>query len=339
MLLTLAECKADRGIKNVVNVSPNTPDFADKINAACRKALRRGDWDGTVIPIYTCVRKGCVVWPRYVHHVRHFNVCGTRPLPMHNLWYKFLDHSDRNCWMGWIGGCWSTNRLDAQGYSPVYSDIMGSGRKVRIYHQLALDLGKAVTIFGIDDDTGQPLRHNNGDGTWSDGVILKCQLPYAQTTMNVRSIDRIIKDETQGNITMFAFDATNNVLEDLAVYEPSETNPEYEKFQIRMPCFNTTTPVTGSCGVSQGVVALVKLKMIPAKVDTDLVYLQNLEALKLFIQSMNSNEAGDRESAIGFEKDAIRELNLDLWDRDGEDKIPVNFGELGNTGVGMQRLF
>lgn len=337
MLLTLGEAKADRGIRAIIGVSPTSQDFADYCNAAARKALRRGDWPGTVVPIHVCVKRGCVVWPRYVAHVRKLNLCG-QPVSIRNQWYEYLSGRDRECWWGWIGSCWGDYGMNAKGYSPVHTDIFGDGRTVRAYHQLASDLGKTITIFGLDNNN-QPLRRNNGDGTWSDGITLRFQLPYVETAQYVRAIHRIVKDETQGNITLFAYDSVNLVLEDLAVYEPSETNPEYEKYQLSIPGCVASTTGTTDCSTSRSVVALVKLKFIPAKVDTDLVYIQNPEALKLFIQSIKSGEAGDREAAIGYEKDAIRELNLDIYNQDQDDQTSIDLGELGGSSIGSQRCF
>ena len=342
MLLTLGDCKRDRGIRAIINVSPSSQDFADIVNDACRKALRRGDWDGTVIPIQVCVRNGCLVWPRYVGHVRKMNFCKHHPVPVHNLWYEFLSHVDKDYCLSCVGGSWNSwswwqNKLQAQGYAPTHTTIFGDGRYVRLNHTLSVDVGKTVRIFGVDNNN-QELRTNNGDGTWSDGYVLRCKLPYDQTTVYVRRIDRVIKEETQGDVRLYAYNAADAVLEDLAVYQPSETNPEYERYHVHVPV--CTSPTSSStCGSTQSVLALIKLKFIPAKYDTDLVYLQNLDALKLMIQSVKSSEAGDREAATGYEVDAIRELNLDIWNRDGDDQASIAIEPFSGANLGGQHCF
>jgi len=334
-LLTLDNCRNDRGILAIAGVSPNSDEFSDLINNSARKALRRGDWDGTVVPIHVCVKGGCIVWPRYVGHVRKLNLCKYNPVPINNLWYDFLPRENCDHWMQWIGGVWNPTwqpRMVGQGYSPTHTGVMGEGRYIRAYHQLASDVGKTIRIFGLDNN-GQPLRETIGGGVWQDGITLRFAVPYAQSLTYVRQIDRVIKDETQGNITLFAYNVADAVLEDLATYEPSETNPAYERYQLNIP--NCTT---GTC-TTKSVIALVKLKFIPARFGSDLVYIQNLDALKLLIQSIKSGEAGDRQSAIGYEQDAIRELNLDLFNRDQDEQVPVSNDPFAGTGIGSQRCF
>lgn len=333
MLLTLSECRSDRGLKAISSLSPSSPEFADLINAACRKALRRGDWTGTVIPIHVCVKSGCLVFPRYVGSVRKMNLCKYNPVPINGLWYEFLSHETRECWMDGCGGnlppwdSWS-NRMNAKGYSPVFQDVLGDSRTVRAYPQLAVDIGKTITIMGLDNNN-QPLRRNNGDGTWSDGITLRLANPYAVTAQYVRRVDRVVKDETQGNVSLFAWNAADAVLEEIGTYEPSETNPAFERYQLTIPCCTS--------GTNQSVIALVKLKFLPAKVGTDLVYLQNIDALKLMVQSIKSGEAGDTDGARQYEMDSIRELNLDLWDRDTEDKVSISQEPFSGADIGGQR--
>ena len=73
-----------------------------------------------------------------------------------------------------------------------------------------------------------------------------------------------------------------------------------------------------------GVTALVKLKFVPAKLDTDLVLIQNLDALKDMMQAIQFKEANDIASAREYELSAIRELNLELNDQTPLDQTPVS---------------
>ena len=337
MFWTLREIK-DSNVRNIAGACPdpnntNNTDFVDMVNECSSRLLRRGDWAETVVPIQVCTHRGCVVFPRYVDHVRRMNLCGQRYVPVQGLWWQFVDSINRFNWRTWWGVNGSTTGwgcgMGAQqmGRSPVFQDIMGDGRYVRVYPLVREDATNTppvtVQIFGVDNNN-QPLRTNNGDGTWSDGITITVALPYAQSTVLVRRIDRVIKSVSQGNIMLFAFNTATSTLEDIATYEPSEINPSFQKFQLNIPkCQPGGNVQLDSCPSDVPILALVKLKYIPAVADTDLVFVPP-DAIKDFYQSLRFKEEGDIASANEYEKSAIRELNLALdelmsWD----DAMPV----------------
>lgn len=301
--------------------------------------MRRGDWTGTVVPIFVCVSRGCVVWPRYVGQIRRLNICNHRFTPIQNVWWDFIPFSDRcnwtnNAFASWLG---PVAKMTTQGRSPVFQDILGGGRTLRAYPSTPLDNNKFITVFGIDDDTGQPLM-TQGVGGWSVGIKLQLKTPFVESTQHVRSIERVLKDETQGPVRLYAWNAASSVLEDVAYYDASETNPNYAKTLLAT---QTCCSTTDGSAASLGVVALVKLAFIPAKFDDDLIIIDNVEAIKNMVMCIRSEEAVDFESAAQYEQRAIRALNLDLADRDEAEQIPVSFGGLGRRelGLGRQRTF
>jgi hypothetical protein len=199
---------------------------------------------------------------------------------------------------------------------------------VRVYPSVPQDIGKTVKIFGVDNN-GQPLRENVNN-IWVDGQTITIASPYAESTGFVRRIERVIKEPTQGNVRLYAYDTVNAVLEDLANYDPSETLPNYERDQVVLG--NTC------CTTSRSVTALVKLQFVKAIADTDLVLISNIDALKLAIQAIKAREAGDRNTAAGFIQDAVAELNMDLNDESPLDQTPVDSGFMGGSYVGMQKM-
>jgi hypothetical protein len=314
---------------DVSTVSPDSQAFSDITNDATRQLMRRGDWPGTVVPIHVCVQRGCVVWPRYVGEIRKMNMC-RHGVEIHNMWFNFLPYNHRsrweqNWWHDWIGG---RTRAVASARSPVFQDIMGDGRTIRAYPSTPLDNNKTVRIFGVDNN-GQQLM-TTGAGGWTNGITLTLKTPFVESTQTVRRIDRVIKDATQGPVRLYA--NNSGTLEELATYAPDETNPSYLRQQLHMPC-------CGDCATTHSVVALVKLQFVPVVNDDDPVLIENEDALKYMFQAIKAGESNDREGKIGFEQDAVRELNLQLADRDFDEQIPVSMGELGNTRVGRQRTF
>lgn len=247
------------------------------------------------------------------------------------MWWSQIEGDWNRCWSNWCG---SQCNLEGQGTSPVAQDILGEGRLVRAYLRVNADVGKTVTIFGTDNG-GQTLMHQDETGAWREGKVLTLAKPYVSTDTYVRHIDRVLKYETEGVIDLYAYNVAGDVLEDLAHYDPSEVNPSFAKYKLHAPRCGSGN---GSCGNIKSIVALVKLKFIAAKHDTDLVLIENLDALKDQMQSIKEREARNVELAQELEASAIRELNLDLYNRD-QNNIPITLGVLGNTDVGMQLVY
>lgn len=315
-------------VQKVGGCDPASSEFADVVNEAIRRLLRRGDWAGTVVPMQTCVRRGCVVWPRYVGQVRKLNWCrrswscgGERIVPVENIWYRFIEPS-HDYWREY-GRLGNDAVALAGARAPTYNTIFGDGRLVRAYPSTPEDIGKTLTLYGLDNGN-QPLRTNNLDGTWSEGVTITMGSPFGSTAGYVRSIERVRKDVTQGQVFLYAYNAADNTLEDLAIYDPGETNPSYVRQQLSM-----SAPFCG-CATTESIIALVKLAFIPVKFPSDLVIIDNLEAIKSIVQSSKYREAGDYTGAKEAEADAIRELNRQLEDESPDDQFAARLNPIGN---------
>ena len=324
MLETLSSVRSS-GALNIAGVCPTSDEFTRLVNEATSRLMRRGDWSGTALPIYVCIKRGCVVFPRYVLQVRKLNY-GRHPVSVKNNWYEFFDTRS------WRGACGAKAGVIGQSQTPVFQDVQGEGRLIRAYTRVQNDVGKTIKIFGVDN-SGQPLTEKVA-GTWVQGITLTLAIPFVSSSVFVRRIDRVLKDETEAPINLYAYNSTDDVLEDLAQYDGSETNPSYSKYQINICGGN------GACGDSFPITAMVKLRFVPVKNADDLVLIGNLDALKDMMQSIRLREAGDSDGANTFEASAIRELNLQLRDESPEDEMPVDFGETGRGGRwGRQKVF
>lgn len=327
-MLTLGDCKnPDNRIDQITGSCGNTVEFLSLINSASRRGSNRGDFNNTFVPIYVCVYQGCVVWPRYVKQVRRINVC-SHALPIHNSWYQFLPANQQQC--GW--GQWRGPEVgfSFNGQTSVLQDILGDGRYVRAYARNPADFGKTVTIFGIDND-GWPLKHDDGSGNLVPGQVITLADPFGSTSTTVRRIDYVVKDETQDFVDVYAYNPATDLLEELAHYAPGETTPTYtrSKLGITWPTSCTPGATPNCCGTKRGILAMVKLRYIPAKYDTDLILIDNVDALKKMIMSIKAEEAGNFQQAKQWETDAIHELNRDLEDNNPDDTFAATDNTLG----------
>lgn len=326
-MLVLEDAQTSKSLARVAGFCPTSADFIDLVNVSIRRFLIRGDFKGTIVPIFVCVRRGCVVWPRYVGNVRALGTCH-HSLTVRNIWGDYLQRDRCASWRTGFGG-WHDARgmLTNTGRTSVFDDIQGPTRTVRAYARCQPDLGKTVTIFGVDDSTGQPLMTRDpGTGAWSLGQVLTLAAPFASTSSFVRKIDYVLKDETQCPVDLFAYNAVTNLLEPLATYEGSETRPSYERTRINFAHGWTMGQCSAQscCGALHGVMALVKLQFIPAKNPTDLLLIDNLDAIAMMFQATKFREAGDRTNAKLFEADAVSELNRDLENESPEDQFQAD---------------
>lgn len=327
-MLTLDQIR-NSTVANIAGFSPTSAQFTALVNEAVQRLVTRGDWSDTVVPIRVCVRKGAVVWPRYVRQLRgkHIYSCSKR-VPIHNMWFDFMSGMEAR---GWRGCCGSRVNIITQNRVPWFSDIMGEGRTIRVYPISTADVGKKLILFG-EDNNGQPLRTLSSDNvTFTDGYTLTIASPYAATTVNVRRIDRVIKDVTNAEARLYAFNASS-LLEDVALYAAGETNPAYLKTDLHVP-------TCSDCAELKSVVALVKLQHIDAVSGNDVLVVSSIPAIKDMVQSIRFSEAGDVGNAEKFEMKAVNTLNQQLHDDYPEDETPVDLAELANTSVGQMACF
>lgn len=338
MLTTLNEA-ANSALRNIAGACPLSPEFIQLVNDATRMIMRRGDWPGTIVPIRVCVRNGYLTWPRYVGTVRKLNVFNQN-VEVRNMWGDFLPYVQpqwrTSPWWGgqewgqYCGQAMDPGALTCQGKAPWLQDILGEGRFVRVYATAAADRGKRVTIFGKDNN-GQTLRTQNSDGTWSDGWVITIQSPFGSTAGYVRTIERILLDVMESDVRLYGYNADTDLLEDIGTYEPGDTNPAFERHRLN----SYSRP--GCCVLN--VAALVKLKFVPARFPNDLVLVDNLDALKMMIQSIKFREAGDFSGSRESELACMRELNLDLDDVSPANQIVVSDQAFSGAGVGQPKMF
>jgi hypothetical protein len=302
----------------------DSDEFLDLVNDSTRELMNRGNFWGTVKRATFCAYNNCIVYPRYVGTVLALNRCG-RSIPPKNYWYGFDDvlPDDVRAWnsfgpgLGWGNLGWGNGALAAADMTntSVFNQIPClNDRYLEFYPTAQADVGKKITIFGIDG-YGQTIRTARADGTILDGVELTLAIPFVRTPMLVRFVERVLKDPTVRQIVGYQFDGQNRF--NLAQYAASETNPTYRTQQVVTGCSHVNTNC--GCGPFQ-YKALIKLEFIPAETEEDLVLIDNVDALALAVQSIKTSDSygsGDSETLM---LRAVHEMNLQL-----QNKLPLSF--------------
>lgn len=317
-MITFAQAK-NSTLKNISGVTVTSQQFKDLLNEAVQMILNRGDFIGSIVPMRICAYRGCVTFPRHIGYVRAWKRCGER-LPVGGFWFNFLDPRSSPRHDNLYGK--SNAQLTQTGEVSTYADLHPLAPKyLRLYVEYPQDAGKVVTIFG-EDSNGQPLVTPNGDGTVKQGLELTLQNPYVQSLIEVRRIDRVVKQETGGRVRLYSVEPDDmTTLIDLAIWDGSDLSPSYRRYQINDGC-------DASSLVSLEM--LVKLAYVPVSADSDLVVIDNLPALKMMMQAIKCRDGGDSAGGAEFERSAIRELNLQISNAQPDSAIPVDMGETGN---------
>jgi hypothetical protein len=336
--MTFGELKLKRA-NEVVGVCTDRPAFRDLTNEATERLMVRGGFWGTVQKLRTCIRCNSLVWPRAVDTVLAVNICG-QPVVNSGYWYQFLPMMGADYRLAWGYGLFGSSSMGRgfgcgnvvvqheAGGVPVQANLKcGEPRYIRAYIAYQADIGKTVTIFG-EDDNGQTIMTKRADGTWQPGVVLTLATPYVGTPFLIRNVTRVLKDATMGPVRLFAYDAVNDVLEDMAYYAPSERSPSFAHSTVR----GMRGRMRGNtCNGLTTVEALVKLRFIAVETDEDEVLIGNWPALKLMMLAIRSEDAGNNDEAEIFQAKAVRELNRELRVHVPEDQIPISIEPFGTA--------
>ena len=325
-MLTLADVQTAR-FQSASGYGTSSSDFLELLNDAVDELIRRGDFSGTLIPIQVCLSKGCATFPRYVGEVRKMYSC-RHTIEVRNVWYRFLEGMGRHDrWRDWHG---EERNLEMQYRAPTFADVQGTGNYLQFYPTVQQDVGATITIFG-QDDSGQDLKTQNGDGTWSPGITLVATMPFTQSATTVNHIDRVVCTETNSYKLLYAYNPGANSTYQLASYEPTETNPSYLRYKLTGCNPNPNTSCCGG-GVTQSIVALVKLQNLPIQNPMDLVIINSREALLLAIKAMKLEDASVSGDANW--KAAIERLNRQLENDSPDDQFSA-----ANNTWGDDRCF
>lgn len=327
----LSDLKADAGIRAASGKCSDSAAFLAQANQVIRQLLKRGGWFGTEVLARFCIHSCSITLPRHVGTLIGARFC-TGQAMIHNNWYSIVGPSQ----CGFDAG--SGVSLRDEGLFPTYNDITGTTGKQIAYHVVKqADVGKTITIYGTQYG-GQPLQTKQSDGTWQMGVTITAAMAGGatlpqMTTQLVTKITSVVREATNGMTYLYEYGADStgaNVLRDLAVYEPTETNPQYRRLRVLNYCSVPKRQDDYDRNIAT-LEAMVKLEFIPLVNDWDFVLLSDFDAIRYGFQAIRKDEAGDFDGAEAFWTKAVRELQY--TDRE---KTPLNQTSIKvRTGAGM----
>jgi hypothetical protein len=327
----LIDARSSTAIQNVAGKCSDTAQFADLVNRATAKLIKRGAWFGTEVLARFCVYGCRVVWPRYVSTVLGARFCKFGEIEIKNNWYSILS------WPMCNGSNWGrggdTLVMSDGGLVPTFNEITGNSGKFLRYHVVKTnDLNKNITFFGKKYG-GQPLQEQETvGGPWVNGLTLTSATPIAQTTTLVTKLTQITREATEGMTYLYQYDPVTTDLLMLGQFEPNETNPQYRSSIINgIRAIPGHTDSNGRC--VREIEALVKLEFIPATNDRDFLIIDDFEALALAIQSIKFAEANDPENSQKYLALAIAELNFESRNKNPSEQFVTQVNVMGSRRV------
>lgn len=331
MRTTLAQAKADAsGISRAINIAACDARFVDILNNAQQRLSEMGRWWGTYRRLYVCFNGQCITWPREVATVEGLSMC-REGVQILNEWYEFgnavraPDPAESRCELRAL--------MDRQNAS-TFLDI-GTSAKYRIYPSVAADAGTKIVLQG-NDTNNVPIRTLVGT-SYIDGEQITLASPFATSTFEFYppGLTGVIKPVTKGRLTVYAVDPISGVETRVAVWEPGETNPSYRRSFITnlpqcgdaascSPSANgcTPTPLPSCSGVQAE--AIVRLEFVPALVDTDWLFISNLQAVKCGMKAQEKEDRNQYQEAEIEWARAKRILRNELEKYSPTDRMTIN---------------
>lgn len=313
---TLAEFKTWFSSDAVLNLSVTDPRWLQYLNQALERLMMPGMWVGTTGRYAIQTRSACLTWPRSFVTIEAMAVCD-QPVPIRNQWFEFLEAGPGKQHIlgrgsSSFGQCGARNVLASfdRGSGYAMFDDLCVPSVVRLYPSLAVDEGKAVTLRGWDYNGNEVLTDNGN----MQGETVELALPYVEflTIWGKQVFREVIKAKTKGYVRAFSYDAslppppaapgtTDTPMKAMAVWEPSETIPDYRRSFI--PAISGGQ---GGCGCRSStdgtdepltVTVVAKHKFIPLEFDLDFLPITSPSAVKLAMRSVMLQERGDDAGA------------------------------------------
>lgn len=294
---TLGDARATR-IPEALNIPPNDSRFAQYVNEATRRLLKRGKWWGTYARHRIVATNGLITFPKEIATIEAVALCG-QPVSVHDMWYEFIES-------GWgiRNECEGLCECDFRGRYPSFSDIVGTDKKLRLVCDVATDVGKVVLALGYD-----------GNGNWirttQSGVIRDGeQIVLAQTpgTLSVNTFSRLtdlqVPATLDGQWWLYEHNTTDATQRLIGQYRYDDLRPSFVRYLFPSIRNDTAQPTL--------VEAICKLDFIKAVRDTDYLLIGDEDALKFACMAVKAHEEHRYDDEKVLFGQAIGELDAEL---------------------------
>lgn len=277
--LTVADARAAL-YTQVDPADANTTLFVPYLNQACERIINSGAWKGMYGQVDFQTSTGYITLPR-----RWESIIGvTRvnyPTGVYPRMIEFMTSGP---------GYFDDTTKDIKDIidqgdccTQIYQDNPGFPQ---FTISNAADAGEIVRVYGYDTN-GEEVFDSSGNA----GLQLTLANPTVTGSVSM-TITQVVKPATVGYVTLNVVVSGSPV--ELSVYEPSETNPIYRRYK--------TGTLTSRGDGKPWLRCLCKRRYVPAVAETDLVWPDNIGALKHALIAVKLEDQGAYEEAAADQR-------------------------------------
>lgn len=199
-------------------------------------------------------------------------------------WFEFKSGNDFT-----KGSCYENNVIfeDANVYYTAY-DLPASGAYIGVVGTVCEDDDAQIIIQG-QDLTGREIITNHKGAEISGELLTIKKSTLVRTNVKFANITGIIKTRTKGYVQLHWTDVEGKIKGFLADYSPVEETPSYRRFQLRV----------SNCPSIAKIRVLGRTRIKPSYAENDRIPFDNLLAIEVAGQAINSNYNKEMDVAIG----------------------------------------
>lgn len=298
-----------------------------RVNEALERLMDGYDWECLRRVMRLTVRSKTVVLPANVEKILWVDTDGT-PGKLFGQAYQFLssgvgdlDYGSIRSGSGYkdavdLGGHWSVMYTipPEAGDLPLIalSDSAADSSQVTVQGRCPSHRTQTDTLDIQALPEGTALAWS---GTWDGDLVTLTpgDKPFSH-------IDRVVKEVTEGTVSLVAVDEAAGRYYKLAVYYPKTVRPQFRRYQLTN--FHPVEGRDSACDTTD-VLALVRLRYVPLVEDTDEAPIDSIQAIKLMVIAIREENAGNLQGAVNYEEKALRVLTDREKTRTISDGTPV----------------
>jgi hypothetical protein len=207
-----------------------------------------------------------------------------------------------------------------------FSDVASDGSEfLRVYADVPQPISEGILLVKGLDGNGDPLNTmlaSNQISYYLDIAIPALGQNYVDSTTAVTKIDAITKPATQGIVRLYAVNSVTGVQRPIGVYAPDELLPDYRRYLLTW------------CGVQipSTIVVLVKRQFIWTTDPFADLLITNVGALENMLACMKYEKAGAPQLAATFEQNALKILERETRDYDGDYRASPTYADCFGCG-------
>lgn len=262
--------KAD--VNSAIGALFPTAQFDSLLNRASERLIYSGKWKASIMAVTFNSSTGYITLAP-----EHLGILASTwfrvPVPVYTQFHQYVSSGP--------GAMRDTDRFDGilndmgDGFVS-QTDIVEAGG-LRVYSS-GSDDGSVVRVFGISQETGEPIYDNQGN----EGEELTLAAPYVQTINHYSSITGFSKLKTKGALQVKVVPSNGDAVYQIASYQPFETNISYRRYK------------TGT--TDEAIRLLVQRRFIPYSADTNFVYPGSIGALQFAMKAVMNEDTNSEAS-------------------------------------------